>query len=161
MQQSKQELEHWYQSEDPWAYKTTPDDASRKEKIINILREFGPYNRALDIGAGEGYVTESIPAEKIHAIEISDLAASRFPSNVMRVLEPDSKYDLVMTTGTLYSQYNHQYIANTIKSCAVKYILVAGIKDWLIDYKFGKIVHDEEFQYREYTQRVIVYEVSA
>jgi hypothetical protein len=66
-----------------------------------------------------------------------------------------------MTTGTLYSQYNHEYIANTIKSCAVKYILVAGIKDWLIDYKFGKIVHDEEFQYREYTQRVIVYEVSA
>jgi len=161
MQQSKQELEHWYQNEDPWQYKTTPDDASRKEKLINILLEFGPYNRALDIGAGEGYVTESIPAERIHAIEISDLAASRFPANVTRVLEPDSKYDLVMTTGTLYPQYNHEYISNTIKSCAVKYVLVAGIKDWLLDYKFGKIVHDEEFRYREYTQRVIVYEVSA
>ena len=43
-----------------WAYKTTADDAFRKEKIINVLKEFGPFNRALDIGAGEGYVTESI-----------------------------------------------------------------------------------------------------
>ena len=154
-------FENWYQKEDPWQYKVTPDDAFRKNKIINVLKEFGPFNRALDIGAGEGYVTESIPAERIHAIEISDLAASRFPANVTRVLEPDSKYDLVMTNGTLYSDYDHAYIANTIKSCAVKYVLVAGVKSWLIDYNFGRIVHDEDFQYREYTQRLIVYEVGS
>lgn len=159
--QSKQELEYWYQNPDPWAYKTTADDAFRKEKIINVLKEFGPFNRALDIGAGEGYVTESIPAERIHAIEISDLAASRFPPNVTRVFVPDSKYDLVMTNGTLYQQYDHRHIAKTIMSCAVKHVLIAGIKSWLIHYDFGKIVHDEEFQYREYTQRLIVYEVSA
>ncbi len=154
-------FENWYSKEDPWQYKVTPDDANRKENIIRVLKEFGPFNRALDIGAGEGFVTESIPADRIHAIEISDNAASRFPSNVERVLAPVGKYDLVMTNGTLYHDYDHQTIADTMKNCAVKYILVAGIKTWLIDHNFGKIVHDEEFQYREYTQRIIVYEVGA
>ena len=100
--QSKEELEEWYKTPDPWAYQITEDDAKRKEIILEML----PYNyqRALDIGCGEGFITANLPAADIHGIEISDTAASRFPWNVKRVLEPVGVYDLVITTGTLYHQ---------------------------------------------------------
>ncbi len=162
--QSKQELEHWYQNPDPWAYKTNPDDLKRKAEIImtlNDINNFQEYNKAVDIGCGEAFVTTSLPAKLIHGIEISDKAAERFPSNVIRVLQPEGKYDLVMTTGTLYQQYDHSQIKDWMISCASKHILVAGIKDWLIHYDFGKVILEKEFQYRQYTQRLVIYEVGA
>jgi trans-aconitate methyltransferase len=161
--QSKAELEEWYRNPDPWVYKTTPADLKRKAEIIMALHQvnqFQEYERAIDIGCGEGFVTESIPAKIIHGIEISDLAASRFSSNVIRVHEPQDKYDLVMTTGTLYQQYDHRQFKEWIESCSSKHILIAGIKDWLIHYDFGKIILEKEFSYREYTQRLVIYEIS-
>jgi hypothetical protein len=71
------------------------------------------------------------------------------------------KYDLVMTTGTLYTQYDHRQIKDWIVDCSTRHILVAGIRDWLIDYKFGNVIFEKEFQYREFTQKVIIYEVGA
>jgi hypothetical protein len=163
--QSKEELEQWYLREDPWNYKNNPADLKRKAELIMALNEvnsFNEYERALDIGAGEGFVTCSLPAKEIHGIEISDNAASRFPDNVKRVLAPCmKKYDLVMTTGTLYTQYDHRQIKDWIVDCSTRHILVAGIRDWLIDYKFGNVIFEKEFQYREFTQRVIIYEVGA
>ena len=162
--QSKDELELWYRNPDPWNYKNNPADLKRKAELIMALNEvnsFNEYERALDIGAGEGFVTTSLPAKEIHAIEISDIAASRLPSNVQRVIAPCiKKYDLVMTTGTLYKQYDHKQIKDWIESCSNRHILVAGIRDWLIDYKFGKVIFEKEFAYREFQQRVIIYEIS-
>lgn len=163
--QSKEELETWYRNPDPWNYKDNPQDLKRKAEIIMALNEvnsFNEYERALDIGAGEGFVTCSLPAKEIHGIEISDTAASRFPDNVKRIIAPCmKKYDLVMTTGTLYSQYDHKQIKNWIVESSTKHILVGGIKTWLIDYNFGKIIFEKEFQYREFTQRIIIYEIGA
>ncbi len=157
--QSKEELEQWYKNPDPWAYRTTEDDAIRKQKILSMFKTH--YRKALDIGCGEGFVTTDLPATNIHGIELSDLAASRFPANVQRVHEPDGMYDLVMTTGTLYKQYNHEQIYNWIHNCAYRHVLIAGIKDWLIPYNFGTPIAAQEFKYREYIQSVILYEVSA
>ena len=158
MQQSKEEIEAWYQKEDPWQYKVTQADLDRRQKLYDILNKFAPYDRALDIGCGEGFVTEFLPAAEIHGIEISDLAASRFPPIVKRVHEPDRKYDLVMTTGTMYQQYDHAKMYDWIMNSATRIILIAGIKDWLLPYKYGKILYREEFQYREFTQQVTVYQ---
>ena len=157
--QSKEELEKWYSTPDPWAYETTFDDLDRKEKILQILPT--KYTRALDIGCGEGFVTRNLPAIDIHGIELSDFAASRFSWNIRRVFAPEGMYDLVMTTGTLYQQYDHQQIAKWIKESACKHILIAGIKDWLIDYDFGKIIQQKEFAYRQYIQKVTLYEVGS
>jgi hypothetical protein len=162
--QSKEELEHWYTKKDPWQYTTTQDDLNRKQKLLNILNETNNgnlYDRALDIGAGEGFVTTDLPAKEIFGIEISDLAAQRFPSNVSRLIEPEGKFDLVMTTGTLYQQYDHAKMAEWIKNSASRHVLIAGIKTWLIPYTFGKIIYETEFSYREYAQKVTVYETSA
>lgn len=162
--QTKQEIEEWYKKPDPWEYQTTPADLKRKAEVIMALQEvnkFEIYNRALDIGCGEGFVTESLPANEIHGIEVSDLASSRFPNNVIRVHEPQGKYDLVTTMGTMYIQYDNQQFKTWIEQSATRHILIAGIKSWLIDYNFGKVIFEKEFEYRQYTQRIAIYEVGA
>ena len=156
--QTKEELEHWYAVPDPWLYKQTPDDEERKNLILDFLPL--KYRRALDIGCGEGFITTDLPAIDIHGIEVSDNAARRLPWNVKRVHEPEGAYDLVMTTGTLYQQYNHAQIAEWIRRCAYRHVLIAGIKDWLVPYNFGTPLAAKEFKYREYTQSMILYEVS-
>jgi len=155
--QCKEDLENWYVNSDPWNYKTTQDDFLRKEKILEILPI--KYQRAIDIGCGEGFITQDIPAEEIHGIELSDLAASRLPWNVKRVHEPEGFYDFVMTTGTLYTQYNHEQMVSWIQRCSCRHILIAGIKDWLLPYSFGKVVKEIEFNYRQYAQKVTLYEI--
>ncbi len=153
--QSKDDLEKWHSTKDAWNYETTQDDITRKEKILSLL---GTYKKALDIGAGEGWITKDINAEIIHAIEISDNASSRFPSNVKRVHEPEGEYDLVITTGTLYKQYDNQQILDWIRKCSKGSLLIAGIKSWLPTLpEPDKYI---EFPYREYTQCIYFYETS-
>ena len=156
-QQTKQELEDWYKKNDPWSYKTTNDDIIRKEKILSLLEN---YNTALDIGCGEGFITTDLPANKIYGIELSDNASLRLPNNIIRLMKPEEKYDLVMTTGTLYSQYNNEQIRNWIFESSKKHILVGGIKDWMLWSDYGKIIKEIEFKYKEYTQIIRLYEVT-
>ena len=157
--QSKEELEQWYKNPDPWQYEKTEDDLIRKDHLLSMLTI--RYRRALDIGCGEGFLTRDLPAIDIHGIEISDNAASRLSWNIKRVHEPEGFYDLVVTTGTLYQQYDHEKIAEWIRRSSYRHVLVSGIKEWLIPYNFGTPIDAIEFEYRQYTQSAILYEVSA
>lgn len=157
--QTKQELEEWYRVPDPWEYQIKYDDTYRKQQILNILHD-RVYDNVIDIGCGEGWITTDLPGNIIHGIELSDMASSRFPHNVTRVSEPELMYDLVITTGTLYRQYNHKQIANWIQQCASKHILIGGIESWLVsDYEFGKLINEVKFPYRDYIQVLRLYEV--
>ena len=69
--QSKEELESWYKTEDPWKYKITQDDKTRLENVLDFLSP-NTYEKILDIGCGEGFVTTNLPGKEIHGIEISD-----------------------------------------------------------------------------------------
>lgn len=160
--QSKEELDSWYDNVDPWQYETHPDDIYRKNFYLTVLSDLSSdkWKRALDIGAGEGFITRDLPADEIHAIELSDQAASRLPKNITRVNEPNGKYDLVISTGTLYSQYNHVEIYNIIKNCSCETVLIGGIVDWLIPYSFGTFIKSFKFPYREYLACLNVYEIS-
>lgn len=154
--QSKEELDQWYASPDPWGYQMYPDDLERKKRILAAL--LGRYERALDIGAGEGWITKDLPARRVYAYEISDNAKNRLPPNVKPVTEPKGKYDLILATGVLYRQYDHEAMLRIIKAHASKTVLIAGIKDWLVDLStLGEPVHMEEFRYRDYTQELRVY----
>lgn len=158
MQQTKHEIENWYQTTDPWEYQIKHDDIYRKQQILDFLPQ--TYDRVLDIGCGEGWITQDLPGKELHGIEWSDTAASRFPSNVNRVLAPEGKYDLVTTQGTLYTQYNHKQIAEWIKDSSTKHILVCGIEDWLLPYSFGTVIKETKFPYRDWHQLFKLYEVN-
>lgn len=156
--QSKEELEEWYKDKDPWGYEVHPDDIKRKESILAILGN-NKYERVLDICCGEGWITKNLPGTTIEGIEISDEAAKRFPSNVKRVFEPTGKYDLVVCTGALYEQYDYKKINSWILEAANKHILIAGIKEWLIDTGYGTLLSEISSPYRNLTQTIRLYEI--
>jgi len=159
--QAKEELEKWYAKEDPWGYKTTEDDEKRKHKLLDYVHQGlslvggTHFDRALDIGCGEGFITKDLPAKTIHGMELSDAAAERLPSNVKRVAEPEGKYDLVVCTGMLYEHYDYKQFVKWIKNHAVGLVLICNIKEWEVGgLNFGKLWTLEEFPYREFTQRL-------
>ncbi len=157
--QTKQELDEWYKDDDPWDYKTTHDDIYRKQFYLTALEDLGEkYERALDIGAGEGFITRDLPAKEIHAIELSDTAAERLPENVKRVHSPVGKYDLVLVTGLLYNQYDHSGIAKMATQASSKHVCIGGISEWLRPYTFGELIRSFEFPYREYLSTFKIYE---
>jgi SAM-dependent methyltransferase len=145
MIQSKEDLERWYSQSDRWGYFHEPDDSIR---LKNILRILDYYDKAIDIGCGEGFITRHLPAKEIYGVDISDNAMSRLPENVTSLKEPNGKYD------------NHKQIYDWIIASAKNHILIAGIKDWLIDYNFGMELKTLEFKYREYTQKITLYKWS-
>lgn len=158
--QTQNEIEDWYKTPDPWGYETNPDDQARKAAILKACSGKG-YKRALDIGAGEGFITRDLQAEEVHAIEWSDTARRRIPLPVLAVTEPHGKYDLVLATGVLYGHYEIESILQTIRDHASHVLVIAGIKDWLVLDRIPehfKITRREEFPYREYKQIVIRYE---
>jgi len=157
MVQSKEDLERWYSQSDRWGYFHEPDDSIR---LKNILRILDYYEKAIDIGCGEGFITRHLPAREIFGVDISENAMSRLPENVTPLNEPNGKYDLVISTGTLYQQYNHKQIYDWVIASAKNHILIAGIKDWLVDYDFGMQLKTLEFKYREYTQKITLYKWS-
>jgi trans-aconitate methyltransferase len=158
--QSKQELEKWYEEPDKWGYFSNEYDALRLQKILFILG-WGKkrYDRVLDIGCGEGFITEHLPANEIHGLDISNNALNRLPQNVTPVDKPIGKYDLVISTGTLYAQYDHEYIYKLIMESASQYVLIAGISDWLIEKNFGAEIQKLHFPYRQFTQKIALYAV--
>ncbi len=158
----KEELDSYYAMPDPWSYTTTPSDIRRKQYIIHILNLFGPFSRALDIGAGEGWITSDIPASTRHGFEISDVAAARFPANVTR--ECSGQYDLVLATGVLYGHYAWQSFLAMIHDHASRFVVTCSIKPWEVKDAIhampGPQIFEAEFPYRVHTQKLRVFEVT-
>ena len=155
--QSKADLEDWYVTKDPWGYETNPHDAFRLETILEELKPYAPFERALDVGAGEGWLTQHLPAKHIDAIELSDRAASRFPKNVHRVSEPHGSYDLIIATGVLYQQYDWQSLIHILKG-STRTILTCNISDWELGLdQLGKPDVSIYFPYRHYTEHLAIF----
>jgi len=149
--QSREELEDWYSSPDPWGFQTNPDDADRKRRILAVLP--GRFKRALDIGCGEGWITKDLPAALIHGLEWSETARARIPKPVVAVDKPVGRYDLVLLTGVLYRQFDYEALHALVGEHAAKgaTVLTCHIKDWEQPLP-GEAELVEEFPYREYQQ---------
>lgn len=155
--QSKEEIEKEAEIEDHWGYETNEWDTFRKNKILSLLKE---YNRALDIGAHEGFITRDLPAKEIHAYELSDNAAKRLPEGILRVTEPTGEYDLIVATGIMYQHYDFRKFLDIIKKHAKGTVLLSNIKDWEVKEveELGTPIYTEEYPYRQYTQKLRIYE---
>lgn len=161
--QTKEQIELSYRDGDAWDFETNAEDAKRKRYIIHVLRLFGPFERALDIGCGQGFIARDLPADEIHGFEISDNAASRLPPNVKRMLEPEGKYDLVTACGIMYSHYDWDLFASLIEEHSSNVILLCNISSWELSEGVeripGKQVFTAFFPYREWSQALRVFKV--
>lgn len=160
--QTKSDLELWYQIPDQWGYFNNPEDKKRRQKLLEALKPYGKFNKALDIGAGEGYITRVLPAEKIFFQELSDLASSRQPQEFERVtFQTDKVFDLVVATGVFYKQYDWEEMQNfalrTLKKGGI--LATVHIESWEVPIDESELVliHQEKYPYREFIHNLKIY----
>lgn len=152
-----------YETEDPWGYKTNPCDQKRKSIIIGALKSYPIFNKALDVGAGEGWITQDIPAKEKFAFEQSENAKARLPKNVVGLSKPEGRYDLVIATGVLYPHYNSCQLIKLIKDHASNIILTCNIRDWEVPEvkTIGNQIYSEEFSYRDFYQKLRIFKIDS
>lgn len=115
------ELERFYDAPDPWNYKDSADDARRRSELLGLLPS-GPFERTLDIGCGDGFMTFELPGRDVVGVDVSERAlhwaeqarahrpdAARFAFRRASIFELDARelgnFDLIVITGVLYPQY--------------------------------------------------------
>lgn len=116
MIQEKEELDFFYEQNDPWEYEKNSEDLKRKEILLSEIYE-NQYENVLDIGCGQGFVTNDLPGKNIYGIDISDQAIE-YAKHVCEkkiifkqgsIYEVDKlfniQFDLIIITGVLYPQY--------------------------------------------------------
>ena len=173
MIQSEKELEDWYSKPDPWEYFNNPHDAVRKAKIISAIPRFD-YENVLDIGCGNGFITNDLPGKNIIGLEISKKAVDWANQNAAPNVNflcgslfdlPDLSLppmDLIVITGVLYPQY----IAASMRLVYVLIdqllnpqgiLLSSHIYQWYKARFPYLTVSREYFPYRDYSQVLEVY----
>lgn len=168
------ELEDFYKKRDPWNYEDTADDAKRKAMLLSVLPE-RRFIKVLDIGCGDGFVTESLPGEEITGIDVSDNAIRHAREKNIRhiqflrhslfdlpALGWGQEFDLIIITGVLYPQYigDSELLVYTIVDDLLKpggCLISCHIDDWYRA-RFPYITtHREYYAYREYFHLLEVY----
>jgi len=173
MIQSRKELDDFYLTTDPWGYYNNPHDITRKARILSALPQ-RRYETALDIGSGNGFITNSLPATQIIGLEYSEKAVTWANQNAA----PNVKYmqgslfdlpdlslppmDLIVITGVLYSQYigNSMRLVYVLIDRILKpggILLCSHIYEWYQS-RFPYLTMSREyFSYRDYSQVLEVY----
>lgn len=168
------ELEVWHKKRDPWDYQNTKSDEIRREILINeIIRK--KYTNILDIGCGQGFITEHIQGDKIIGIDISHEAIRHAKVNSkntnIKYLQGsifnmneifNEKFDLIIITGVLYKQYIgdsssliYQIIDNLLMENGE--LILVHIEEWKIcNFPFRKI-KEIKYPYREFTHNLEIY----
>lgn len=165
-EQTKEWVEGRYAVKDPWGYRATSDDADRKAKVIAacvLLAPKGGFEAALDVGAGEGWITQDLPARFRYGIELSDAAAARFPAEVTRLFTDrvqmgmkDGAFDLVVSTETMFEHYDWKAIRDVILRAARPggFVVTANNTAWEVQAlakELGEPVLQWGFQYKGMT----------
>ncbi|WP_316811391.1 class I SAM-dependent methyltransferase [Pedobacter heparinus] len=116
MIQSKEDLEKWYASGDPWKYGANAEDIKRKKILLGELPD-REYSTVLDIGCGNGFITQDLPGNSILGVDLSenaikyarqnnkDARISFEERNIFELYHTENTFDLIVITGVLYPQY--------------------------------------------------------
>lgn len=176
--QTAAELDDFYQVEDPWAYKDTADDTRRLTELLAVMPK-RQFERVLDIGCGNGFVTLELPGNFVHGVDLSAKAVGW--SEARRLCRSDSRrfcftqsslfdldthdlgcFDLIVITGVLYQQYigkSFSLVRRIIDSLLQPggNLVSCHIDDWnppLLPYT---LLDRTFYPYREYIHRLEVY----
>jgi len=103
--------------EDPWGYRSVhrAEHESRALEFCEMLQEFKPLSRVLDVGCAEGFVTYFLvdhAEDEIVGIDVSESAIERaeemygdccsFDARGLLEFKSRKKFDAVVMTGTMY-----------------------------------------------------------
>ena len=176
--QTQQELDDFYKNPDPWAYKSNPDDIRRRHELLACLPN-NKYQRVLDIGCGNGFLTSQLPGSEVIGVDLSASAvdwakesvsevadSSRFKFQQASIFELKSeklgKFDLIIITGLLYKQYIGK--SNSLIFEIIDDLLSAGgvlatchIHNWNPPKFPYALIDINLYQYRDYFHRLEIY----
>ena len=178
--QSKNELDEFWAKPDPWEYETTSDDEVRVARLLSVLphRE---YERTLDVGCGNGFLTHRLPGREVVGVDISEAAvewarrrvadrpdAERFTFAPASVFDLDpaahGTFDLIVITGVLYPQYignAFTVVTELVRAIARPMGILASVQidQWFPHrFPFTSLAISVD-AYREYTHRLEVFEI--
>lgn len=161
-----------YTTPDPFGYRASSDDWLRRALVRAVLspENTTTYQRALDLGAGEGFVSENLPAASVWGYDVNPTAMGRFPPNVLKfdpVLHAE-KFDLICAMGVIYPFYDTGDLLEMMTRFRKPetHFLIAGVPDWesdidsLMRNRFGvkKVKTVDIKPYRAYScQRIRLY----
>ncbi|MBZ5588312.1 MAG: class I SAM-dependent methyltransferase [Acidobacteriia bacterium] len=172
--QSRDELEEWWKDPDPWGYESTDADHTRRALLLAAIPK-RHFLRVLDIGCGNGFVTERLPGDRVVGIDISSNAIAhankrRSPKVsyechslfALPELGWSEPFDLIVITGVLYPQYIGR--SERLVYAIIDDLLTQGgnlvschIDEWY-QTRFPYVTLSREYYtYREYTHVLEVY----
>ncbi|MHC5718487.1 MAG: glycosyltransferase, partial [Nostoc sp.] len=120
-----------------WQDETMPEDKIYKELLLSEIPE-NNYKNVLHIGCGNGFMTKDLAGEKVLGVDILSNGinqAKAYENNRLKFIQSSilelehksqEKYDLILITGVLYSQYIGK-LHNLIYSLLDKLIIDDGI----------------------------------
>jgi len=173
MIQKTEEIDKWHLEKDPWGYESNSFDKKRKNILLAEIPELD-YKNVLDIGCGQGFITQDLPGENVIGVDISEKAikfAQEKNSEVefkagsifdLNTMFSSTKFDLIVITGVLYKQYigqSNNLIYLIIDSLLNKngVLLCVHIDGWY-NSSFPYLKSKELFYpYREFTHKLEVY----
>jgi hypothetical protein len=130
-------------------------------QILEGLKLFGPYDRALFIECDNGFLIEFIEANEIHGIDNSEIESVPI---VKRIDAPDKVYDLIVLSEKDYTTYSKEQIYNWILKSASRIIAIIGTQDYMKEFNFGTcrrtftIINGVELRIYEFDESLRVYE---
>jgi len=178
MVQSREELEQFHTTADPWGYEDNEHDKRRKAMLLSEIPR-RTYRAVIDIGCGQGFVTRDLPGDRVLGIDIAEQAvrhAQRHTTprlafvqgslfDLPKVLRREGRSegnDLIVITGVLYPQYigeAHAVIYDIVdRALAPGGILISvHIGSWYKARFPYLLLKNVFYDYREYTHSLEVY----
>jgi len=176
--QSQEELDAFWQTEDPWGFRNNKADAVRVAELLAALPD-RDYGRTLDIGCGDGFLTFHLPGKEVIGIELAERAlgwarktaqsrsdGARFSFVTGSIFDLPlldlGRFDLIVITGVLYPQYigdAFSVIDAAVQDSLAKngILATAHIREWF-DHGFSLLrLHRRRYRYREYEHLLEVY----
>ena len=171
--QRTSEIEDWYKEQDPWGYESNPEDARRRTILLSEVPS-QDYKRVLDIGCGEGFITQALPGAEVLGIDISARAierARRLENQRVKFAQCSvfdaeqllgGSFDLIVVTGVLYEQYIGKALPLIYRILdqllSTDGVLISVHIDAWYRARFPYLLLRQHFYpYREYTHRLEVY----
>ena len=174
--QPQDEIEKWFDKPDPWNYEGNRSDTGRRATLLSVLPR-KRYQRILDIGCGDGFITNRLPGDKVIGVDVSNraiqIARDKYrdqphlefhAQSLFELPEAGWKqpFDLIVITGVLYPQYiaeGEQLAFGILDKLLIPggHLVSVHIDEWY-RFRFPYLtIHREYYSYREYTHHLEVY----